>query len=202
MKLPSNILLIGTVILSLLLFFFLPDWASVALALLAIFWVLFSTIHYFIMQKISGNLIYRIPNKKSLPRLFVNGVSLIGLGTVLFFNHSNIISPSKLYALSFMLIFSGFFRMVEYFQSIEIRQKGILHENEGFFSWNNIESFVWESTDDKLSLKLRNSYFFKKNAQLTISPVYRQEIDTYLKQYVNSGIESEPSTPFQTKNAG
>jgi hypothetical protein len=202
MKLPSNILLIGIVILSLLLFFFLPDWASVALALLAIFWVLFSTIHHFIMQKISGNLLYRVPNNKSLPRLFVNGVSLTVLGTVLFFNHSNIISPSKLCALSFVLIFSGFFRMVEYFQSTEIRQKGILHETEGFFRWNNIESFVWEVTDNELSLKLRNSYFFKKNVRLTISPVYWQEIVTYLKQYVNSGIESEPPTPFQTKNAG
>ena len=172
-------------IIGIVFFYSSPDWVVVALSAAMILWQIFIALRYFAMKFVAGNLLKRIPNNRSLSRLIIGSVFAIISAIIHIIEPSKSFSVAKTYSIEILLIVSAILSITEAFRYTEIRENGILHETGAFYHWKNVESFDWTNTDDKLSVKLRNS-FLKNYAKVAISSSYKKEIADSFTQYARN----------------
>ena len=181
----SCYMVIAIAIISIVVFSSSPDWVIVILSAATILWQCFVALRYFIMKIVAGNLLTRIPNHRNLSRVIVAGVFVTFSAIINTTEPSITFSVIKAYSLETLLVVSAMFSIIEVFRYTEIRENGILHETGVFYHWKNIESFEWTGMDDKLSVKLRNS-FIKNYAKIAVSSSYKKEITDSFTQYTRN----------------
>lgn len=172
-------------IISIVFFSSSPDWIIVALSTVMILWQFFVALRYFVMKTVAGNLLTRIPKDRNLPHIIIAGVFVTISAVIHIIEPSKTFSIIKTYSLETLLIVSAIFSIIEVFRYTEIREHGILHETGVFYHWKNIESLEWTGMDDKLSVKLRNS-FIKNYAKISVSSSYKKEIANSFAQYTRN----------------
>lgn len=159
-----------------------PDWVIVVLSAAIILWQGYVTLRYFVMKIVAGNLLTRIPNHRKFSRVIIGAV----LGTISAVIHiaepSKSFSVIKTFSIEILFMVLAIFSLIEVFRYTEIRENGILNETGVFYHWKDIESLDWMGANDKLSVKLRNS-FMRNNSQIAVSSSYRKEITDSFAQY-------------------
>lgn len=172
-------------IISIVFFYSSPDWVIVALSATMILWQVFVALRYFVMKIVAGILLKRIPNHRSLSSLIIGGVFAIISAVIHIIEPSKSFPVFKIYSIEVLLVVSAIFSIIEAFRYTEIRENGLLHETGVFYHWKNIESFDWTNSDDRLSVKLRNS-FLKNHAKIAVNSSYKKEIVDAFMQYTRN----------------
>lgn len=174
--------IIAISVISIPFFDFSPDWVIVGLSAAIILWQGYFTLRYFVMKIVAGNLLTRIPNHRKFSRVLIGVVLAILSALIHIMEPSKSFSVIKTYSIEVLLVVLAIFSLIEVFRYTEIRENGILNETGVFYHWKDIESLDWMGANDKLSVKLRNS-FMRNNSQIAVSSSYRKEITDSFAQY-------------------